>query len=196
MTTPIYITLTHEQWKALEDQCIHFQRVETSHTNHDEHTYHNAFRLRLDDLVMEFVGPTVHLPIVELAEWDGKERRVAVEIDSLTHLSKAVDELSLAPLDPKFDDPSLPPDGDPPQPTLGEELFATLAEEPSAVSPGIENPGIYCDSCLTKHDDDPFAILSAASSCTNCGSTTFRRIQEGDIAATAATERMKESPHD
>jgi len=55
--TAVYIHLTHENYKRLEEEMIAFN--ETVHTT-TEGFYHKSIRLHIDDnTVMEFHGPLV-----------------------------------------------------------------------------------------------------------------------------------------
>ncbi len=59
----IYISLSYNQYKRLEDQAIHFEKNESTHETTDRRFYHKAWRLDLGDgIVLEFQGPRVMAP--------------------------------------------------------------------------------------------------------------------------------------
>ncbi len=59
----IYVRLSYEDYKGLEDQLSRFKELETTHRT-VEGGYHKAFRLRVTaDLVMEFQGPLIKPPL-------------------------------------------------------------------------------------------------------------------------------------
>ena len=59
----LYMRLTYEQYKGLEDQLRRFEEIETTHRT-VEGGYHKAFRLHVtDDLIIEFMGPLVKAPL-------------------------------------------------------------------------------------------------------------------------------------
>lgn len=57
----VYMSLKYEDYKRLEEQCVRFKELETSHTT-TAGFYHKAFRLELGDLLIEFQGPLVKEP--------------------------------------------------------------------------------------------------------------------------------------
>jgi len=62
----LYMRLTHEQYKNLEDQLLRFSELETTHRTVDG-GYHKAFRLRVTDtLIIEFMGPLVKAPLEDV----------------------------------------------------------------------------------------------------------------------------------
>jgi hypothetical protein len=61
----LYLRLTFEQYKNLENQLRRFNELETTHKTVDG-GYHKAFRLHVtDSLVFEFMGPLVKQPFTE-----------------------------------------------------------------------------------------------------------------------------------
>ena len=59
----LYMRLTYEQYKSLEDQMKNFEETETTHRTVDG-GYHKAFRLRVtDSLIVEFQGPLIKPPL-------------------------------------------------------------------------------------------------------------------------------------
>lgn len=58
MTTPQYVSLTHEQYKAFEEQLRRYTELETSHTTVDGF-YHKSFRMTIGDIILEVHGPIV-----------------------------------------------------------------------------------------------------------------------------------------
>lgn len=60
----MYIRLTHEDYKRVEDQLRRFDELETTHRTVDG-GYHKAFRLQVtDSLILEFQGPLIKPPLV------------------------------------------------------------------------------------------------------------------------------------
>ena len=61
----LYMRLTYEQYKALEDQLDRWEEIETIHTTVDG-GYHKALRLVItDSLIVEFMGPLVKPPLYD-----------------------------------------------------------------------------------------------------------------------------------
>jgi hypothetical protein len=59
----VYMRLTYEQYKGLEDQLARFREIETTHRTVDG-GYHKAFRLQVtDSLIIEFQGPLIKAPL-------------------------------------------------------------------------------------------------------------------------------------
>jgi len=59
----LYLRLTYEQYKRLEDQLRRFESIETTHRTVDG-GYHKAFRLQVtDSLIIEFQGPLIKAPL-------------------------------------------------------------------------------------------------------------------------------------
>ena len=59
----LYMRLTYEQYKNLEDQLRRFAELETTHRTVDG-GYHKAFRLHItDSLILEFQGPLIKSPL-------------------------------------------------------------------------------------------------------------------------------------
>lgn len=59
----LYLRLTYEQYKRLEDQLANFKHLETTHRTVDG-GYHKAFRLQVtESLVIEFQGPLIKPPL-------------------------------------------------------------------------------------------------------------------------------------
>jgi len=59
----IYMRLTYEQYKKLEDQLERFKELETTHRTVDG-GYHKAFRLQVTEtLIFEFQGPLIKPPL-------------------------------------------------------------------------------------------------------------------------------------
>jgi hypothetical protein len=59
----IYMRLTYEQYKKLEDQMARFKEIETTHRT-VEGGYHKAFRLVVTEgLLIEFQGPLIKPPL-------------------------------------------------------------------------------------------------------------------------------------
>lgn len=63
MTTPVYVNLDYEQYKAFERQ---FEQgcgpLETTHSRDDARFYHKAIRFVMGDLTFEVTGPGVMAP--------------------------------------------------------------------------------------------------------------------------------------
>ena len=58
----IYLRLSYDEYKELEDQCRNFDKHETSHASVEGY-YHKALRLHIgDSLTFEFQGPLVMEP--------------------------------------------------------------------------------------------------------------------------------------
>jgi len=55
----IYMRLTYDQYKDLEQQLQMYPRLETTHTSTPGPFYHKSFRLHVGDLCIEFHGPIV-----------------------------------------------------------------------------------------------------------------------------------------
>ncbi len=63
MVNDIYMRLTHEQYKNMENQLKRFNEIETTHKTVDG-GYHKAFRLQVTEtLIIEFMGPLVKAPL-------------------------------------------------------------------------------------------------------------------------------------
>ena len=59
----IYMRLTYEQYKKLEQQLARFKEMETIHRSVDG-AYHKSYRLQItDSLILEFMGPLVKKPL-------------------------------------------------------------------------------------------------------------------------------------
>lgn len=59
----LYMRLTYDQYKSLEDQLARFSELETSHRT-VEGGYHKAFRLQVtESLIIEFQGPLIKPPL-------------------------------------------------------------------------------------------------------------------------------------
>lgn len=59
----MYMRLTYEQYKSLEDQLLRFKELETSHRT-VEGGYHKAYRLQVTEtLLIEFQGPLIKPPL-------------------------------------------------------------------------------------------------------------------------------------
>ena len=59
----IYMRLTYEQYKGLEQQLADFKLMETTHRT-VEGGYHKAYRLQItDSLLIEFQGPLIKPPL-------------------------------------------------------------------------------------------------------------------------------------
>lgn len=59
----IYMQLSYDEYKSVEDQLRRFNEIETTHTTTGGY-YHKAFRLHLGtDAVIEFQGPLVKAPL-------------------------------------------------------------------------------------------------------------------------------------
>jgi len=61
MTTDIYISVTYDQYKLLEEAVKHFSELETTHESGalDARFYHKSMRLPIGDLTLEIHGPLV-----------------------------------------------------------------------------------------------------------------------------------------
>ncbi len=61
MSTDLYVRLTYEQYKLLEEELQNFAALETTHesSGQDERFYHNSFRFHLGDITIEAHGPLV-----------------------------------------------------------------------------------------------------------------------------------------
>ncbi len=63
MINDLYMRLTYDQYKRLEEQMRSFDEHETTHRT-VEGGYHKAFRLQVSDtLLIEFQGPLVKPPL-------------------------------------------------------------------------------------------------------------------------------------
>ncbi len=61
----MYLRLTYEQYKAMEEQMKNFDKTETTHKT-VEGSYHKAFRLKISDtMILEFQGPLIKPPLEE-----------------------------------------------------------------------------------------------------------------------------------
>ena len=59
----MYMRLTYEQYKNLENQLRTWEKIETTHRT-VEGGYHKALRLKItDSLILEFQGPLVKPPL-------------------------------------------------------------------------------------------------------------------------------------
>lgn len=59
----MYMRLTYEQYKSLEEQMKNFKEIETTHRT-VEGGYHKAFRLQVTpSLIIEFQGPLIKGPL-------------------------------------------------------------------------------------------------------------------------------------
>lgn len=59
----IYMRLTYEQYKSVEDQISKFKERETTHRTVDG-GYHKAFRLQVTEtLILELQGPLIKPPL-------------------------------------------------------------------------------------------------------------------------------------
>ena len=59
----LYMRLTYEQYKSLEDQLRRWEEIETTHQT-VEGGYHKALRLRVtESLIIEFQGPMLKPPL-------------------------------------------------------------------------------------------------------------------------------------
>lgn len=54
----IYLNLSYDQYKALEQQLLEWKKRETAHTSVDGF-YHKSISFRIDDTRFEFHGPNV-----------------------------------------------------------------------------------------------------------------------------------------
>lgn len=61
MSTEIYVRLTYDQYKRLEEELKNFSALERTHTSggKEEMFYHNSFRFHLGEIVVEAHGPLV-----------------------------------------------------------------------------------------------------------------------------------------
>lgn len=61
MATEIYVRLTYDQYKRLEEQLRDFAALETTHEsgNMDKKFYHKSLRFDLGDITVEAHGPLV-----------------------------------------------------------------------------------------------------------------------------------------
>jgi hypothetical protein len=59
--TDIYVRLTYDEYKALEEALKNFAALERTHTSGDKDAafYHNSFRIPLGSLTLEVHGPLV-----------------------------------------------------------------------------------------------------------------------------------------
>jgi hypothetical protein len=59
----LYMRLSYEQYKHLEQQLERFREIETTHRTVDG-GYHKAFRLQVTEtLIIEFQGPLIKPPL-------------------------------------------------------------------------------------------------------------------------------------
>jgi len=59
----LYMRLTYEQYKSLEDQLRRWEELETTHMT-VEGGYHKALRIQISDtLILEFQGPLIKPPL-------------------------------------------------------------------------------------------------------------------------------------
>ncbi len=74
----LYMRLTYEQYKALEDQLDRWEEIETTHRT-VEGGYHKALRLKItNSLIIEFMGPLVKAPLEHEREADHLDMRSQV----------------------------------------------------------------------------------------------------------------------
>ncbi len=61
MPTELYVRLTYDQYKRLEEELRNFNRLEKTHSSGSkaEQFYHNSFRFHLGDILIEAHGPLV-----------------------------------------------------------------------------------------------------------------------------------------
>lgn len=61
MATEIYVRLTYDQYKRLEEELKRFDELETTHEsgNLSNQFYHKSIRLHLGDILLEVHGPLV-----------------------------------------------------------------------------------------------------------------------------------------
>ena len=61
MATDLYVHLTYDQYKHLEEDLRNFAALETIHDGEgkEKDLYHASFRFRLGDIVVEAHGPLV-----------------------------------------------------------------------------------------------------------------------------------------
>ncbi len=60
--TDMYLRLTYRDYKALEEQLRHWEKIETTHTTVDGF-YHKALRLDIGEMTLEIQGPAVKAPL-------------------------------------------------------------------------------------------------------------------------------------
>lgn len=59
----LYLRLTYEDYKAVEDQMRRVDEIETSHRTVDG-GYHKAIRIKIGgDMIIEFQGPLIKPPL-------------------------------------------------------------------------------------------------------------------------------------
>ena len=58
----VYVRLSYDEYKRLEEDIRSFPKCETHHTSVEEY-YHKAIRLRVGDSTFEFQGPLVKRPL-------------------------------------------------------------------------------------------------------------------------------------
>lgn len=56
--TDMYLRLSYDGYKELEDQLFRYRELETTHESTGGY-YHKSLRLRVGDLTLEFHGPIV-----------------------------------------------------------------------------------------------------------------------------------------
>lgn len=56
--TDIYLRLSYEDYKKMEEQLRDYSKLETTHESVDGY-YHKSFRIKLGDLTLEIHGPIV-----------------------------------------------------------------------------------------------------------------------------------------
>lgn len=61
-STNVYIQLSYDDYKHVEDQLEEFKKIETTHRT-VEGAYHKAFRLQVGTITFEFQGPLVKAPL-------------------------------------------------------------------------------------------------------------------------------------
>jgi hypothetical protein len=61
MPTDLYVRLSYDEYKELEEALKNFASLEKTHTSgeKDEMFYHNSFRIPLGSLTLEVHGPLV-----------------------------------------------------------------------------------------------------------------------------------------
>lgn len=59
MAQDMYLYLDHSAYKVFENQLKDYQSLETTHMTEDKRYYHKSFRLRLGELTLEVMGPSV-----------------------------------------------------------------------------------------------------------------------------------------
>lgn len=62
MATDVYIRLSYDEYKEMEEQLANYQKLETNHISVDGY-YHKSFRLKVGGLLFEFQGPLVKRPL-------------------------------------------------------------------------------------------------------------------------------------